>query len=112
MLSKQNGVELLEISVYSNPSAKIEDLDTETFFKLHTQARIDRLDPGNDYQLQSKFCNQLTCVTSSRLTSFRTVQNDRIEYFECENINSTSLLLFWSFRISEARAGKSRVRLE
>ena len=69
--------------------------------------RLDGLKANSHYEIKTKFCNQIDCLTSFESIKFTTLDNNRFVFFNADAINSArSIELKWKFNFGNINETK------
>lgn len=83
-----------EIPIYSNSM----NLNAFGLLKYLENVSVAGLQADRVYEIRSKFCNQISCLTSLQAIKFKTLMNDRIEFFEANSLAPNNIEFKWNFR--------------
>ena len=99
LLKRPKDIYSKEIRVFSLQSnrknAIINGLQLLQFLRIVT---LDNLEPNQNYEVKTRFCNQIGCLRSVDFLEFQTLDNDRLIYFNATKLKSNSFELIWGFK--------------
>jgi hypothetical protein len=78
-------------------------LNESRLIEFLSNVTIGGLTPDTIYELRSKFCNQVSCLTSLQKIRFKTLTNERIEFFDAVFLTSNMISFKWNFKQSEPK---------
>ena len=86
-----------EILIYSNnPLSPV--VNGRDLLKLLTNFNLRDLKPSTKYEIKTKFCNQVGCLTSFESIKFETFDNDKLVYFNAIVTATKRIELRWKFK--------------
>ena len=83
------------------------NLNGRDLLKYLSNFKLDHLQPNTKYELKTKFCNHVDCLTSFESIKFRTLDNNRFVFFNADAINNDKRIqLKWKFNFGNINETK------
>ncbi|RNA37598.1 usherin [Brachionus plicatilis] len=105
VLVKLNGFEVAKEMVHEN----LAGLDGEQLVEFLSNVTVDGLAADSVYELKTKFCNQVSCLISLQTIKFKTLSNERIDFFDAMWRVDKTIVFKWDFKKVSTRSIREKI---
>ncbi|CAF0851247.1 unnamed protein product [Brachionus calyciflorus] len=80
---------------------KLDGLNEVELINFLDSVNLNGLLSESIYELKTRFCNQISCITSLQTIKFKTLANERIQFFDAFSLDQGSINFKWEFKKSD-----------